>query len=56
MGTMAPFPPIELFEAGKPLQPDWKLENFFELTAHEESAPLKRTHLVSAGRMNLQTV
>jgi len=38
---MLSFPTIEAFVPGKPLQPEWKLDNFFDLTAHEECAPLQ---------------
>jgi len=38
---MSAFPVFEAFVPGKPLHPEWKLEHFFDLTAHEEFAPLQ---------------
>lgn len=46
---MMSFPTIEEFVAGKPLQPDWQLESFFDLPAHDELATLQHTERVSAG-------
>jgi hypothetical protein len=40
---MSAFPSIDAFVAGKPLRPEWKLEDFFDITGHEEFAPLRMT-------------